>query len=94
MEPGAIWQTVKEEDRIRQVQETFQQRFPQPPYRDVHFQVLVGNPSLKIIDYAKIEQIDLIVMASHGRTGLARFLLGSVTEKVVRTAPCPVLVWR
>jgi nucleotide-binding universal stress UspA family protein len=34
------------------------------------------------------------VMASHGRTGLARFLLGSVTERVVRSAPCSVLVWR
>jgi nucleotide-binding universal stress UspA family protein len=45
----------------------------------------------EIIDYAAKHDIDLIVMATHGRTGLAHVLLGSVAEKVVRKAPCPVL---
>ncbi|MGK7957872.1 MAG: universal stress protein, partial [Crocosphaera sp.] len=53
-----------------------------------------GNPSLEIVDYANNNNIDLIVIASHGRTGLNRFLLGSVAEKVVRLSQCPVLVWR
>ena len=56
--------------------------------------IRVGNPSIEIVDYAKKNNIDLIVIASHGRTGLNRFLLGSVAEKVVRLAQCPVLVWR
>jgi nucleotide-binding universal stress UspA family protein len=47
-----------------------------------------------INDYARKRHIDLIVMATHGRTGLARFWLGSKTEEVMRSAPCPVLVIR
>jgi nucleotide-binding universal stress UspA family protein len=48
--------------------------------------------SMKIADYARTNHIDLIVMATHGRTGLAHLALGSVAENVFRTAPCPVLV--
>jgi universal stress protein A len=47
-----------------------------------------------IADYARKTNIDLIVMATHGRTGLAHFWLGSKTEEVMRLAPCPVLVVR
>jgi nucleotide-binding universal stress UspA family protein len=46
----------------------------------------------KIVEYARTNQIDLIVMATHGRTGLAHLVLGSVAENVIRTAPCPVLI--
>ena len=45
-----------------------------------------------IIERAENEQIDLIVMSSHGRSGLSRMMIGSVTDKVLRMAPCPVLV--
>lgn len=45
-----------------------------------------------ILEAAREEHVDLIVMATHGRTGIPRILLGSVTEEVVREAPCPVLV--
>jgi nucleotide-binding universal stress UspA family protein len=51
----------------------------------------VGVDFTQIIDYALASRVDLIVMATHGRTGLAHALLGSVAEKVVRKAPCPVL---
>ncbi|MFI5339875.1 MAG: universal stress protein [Candidatus Methylomirabilales bacterium] len=54
-------------------------------------EVRVGVDYREIIDYATKYDIDLIVMATHGRTGLAHVLLGSVAEKVVRKAPCPVL---
>ena len=53
-----------------------------------------GLPCEKIIEVATKEKIDLIVMGTHARTGIAHFLIGSVTEKVIRTAPCPVLVIR
>ena len=53
-----------------------------------------GVAFVEIIDYVKSEGIDLIVMGTHGRGALEHMLLGSVTEKVVRKAPCPVLTIR
>jgi len=53
-----------------------------------------GVPYEEIINYAKEIDIDLIVMATHGHTGLSHILLGSVAEKVMRHAPCPVMVTR
>ncbi len=52
--------------------------------------VTIGNAAAEIIRFAEEGDVDLIVMATHGRTGLGRFLIGSVAEKVVRTAPCLV----
>jgi len=54
--------------------------------------VVVGQPYSAIVDCAENEQIDLVVMSSHGRTGLSRMLIGSVTDRLVRAAKCPVLV--
>jgi nucleotide-binding universal stress UspA family protein len=56
--------------------------------------VVHGVPFHEIITAAQRCQTDLIVMGTHGRTGLTHILLGSVAEKVVRLAPCPVLVVR
>ena len=53
-----------------------------------------GVPFQAIIDTARDKGVDLIVMGTHGRTGLTHVLMGSVAEKVVRLAPCPVLVTR
>jgi nucleotide-binding universal stress UspA family protein len=53
-----------------------------------------NEPANEILQYAKSANMDLIVMGTHGRTGLGRFVLGSVAEAVVRTAPCPVLTVR
>ena len=52
------------------------------------------EPDDEIVRYAEQEDIDLIVMGTHGRSGVARLLMGSVAEKVVRTARCPVLTVR
>lgn len=54
-------------------------------------EIAVGRPAEAIIRLAQERHVDLIVMATHGRTGLEHMLLGSVAEKVVRSAPCPVL---
>jgi len=54
--------------------------------------VVGGQPFGAIVDCADNEHIDLIVMSSHGRSGLSRMLIGSVTDKILRGAPCPVLV--
>jgi universal stress protein A len=56
--------------------------------------VVAGIPYRKIVEIAEAEKIDLIVMATHGRTGFSHLFMGSVAERVVRTAPCPVLTIR
>jgi nucleotide-binding universal stress UspA family protein len=55
---------------------------------------VVGSPFLEIVRYAKAQDIDLIVMGTHGRGPVAHLLMGSVAERVVRKAPCPVLTVR
>ena len=52
------------------------------------------GPVVAIVDYAKKHKVDLIVMGTHGRGALAHFMMGSVAERVVRIAPCPVLTVR
>jgi len=61
---------------------------------EVTKKVLTGTPFLEIIRYARDEDLDLIVIGTHGRTGLVHALMGSVAEKVVRKAQCPVLTVR
>ena len=56
--------------------------------------VVTGRPSQAIIDRAASEGCDLIVMGTHGRTGLSHAVMGSVAERVLRKAPCPVLTVR
>jgi nucleotide-binding universal stress UspA family protein len=57
----------------------------------VEHRLIVGSPAESIVYLAEKENVDLIVMPTHGRTGLARLLMGSVAEEVVRKAKCPVL---
>ncbi len=63
---------------------------------DVPYEIVVkhGNPYMEIIDLATAQHADMIVMSTHGRTGPQRLVIGSVAEKVVRTAPCPVFTVR
>jgi len=53
-----------------------------------------GAPYREILKKTQLEKVDLIVMGTHGRTGVAHLLLGSVAERVVRLSPCPVLTVR
>jgi nucleotide-binding universal stress UspA family protein len=53
--------------------------------------LLFGHPAEAIVEFARTHDIDLIVMGTHGRTGVARLIMGSVAEAVVRRAECPVL---
>lgn len=65
-----------------------------PPDRNVRYthRLLTGPVAETILTFAEQEQIDLIVIGSHGRSGIRRMLLGSVAESVLRNAKCPVLV--
>jgi len=60
------------------------------PLVEVRQKVEIGSPATSILEEAEREGSDLIVMSTHGRTGLAHMLMGSVTEQVVRNAYCPV----
>ncbi|HZP45431.1 MAG TPA: universal stress protein [Candidatus Binataceae bacterium] len=58
---------------------------------DYEIEVMIGDPGAEILSAARQHRAELIVMATHGRKGLRRLMLGSVAERVVREAPCPVL---
>jgi len=62
--------------------------------RKVIHSIVEGSPKVEIVRYARTQNIDLIVLSTHGRTGLTHVIMGSVAESVVRTAPCPVLTVR
>jgi len=57
----------------------------------VQIVVVSGRPAEEILDYANKNQVDLIIMSTHGRSGISRWVLGSVTDKVVRHSVAPVL---
>lgn len=61
---------------------------------EVDTQVHIGDPAECIIDLTSKAHYDLVVMNSHGRSGMARFIMGSVAERVARHAACPVLITR
>jgi nucleotide-binding universal stress UspA family protein len=75
------------EDRLRQV-------YPAAPPTAAQYLLRDGDPATEIVEAARAGGCDLIVMGTHGRTGLRRVLMGGVAEAVVRRAPCPVLTVR
>ena len=72
--------------RMTAAVEEFFQKFPKLETR-----VELGSPAEKILALVKQENVDMIIMGAHGRTGLDRVIFGSVANKVVKSAPCPVL---
>lgn len=92
-EPGVVYMATDAE-RTKNLLDSIQQRYAGPKYRGIKFEVLFGDPGHEIAEYAKTAGTGLIVMPSHGRTGLAHLLIGSVTERVIRHAHCPILVLR
>lgn len=93
-DPAAMWQTVNDQSREQHVQSFLQSKLSELGYEGIQVGMAVGDPSTEIVDYAKKNNADLIVMPSHGRTGVSHFLQGSVAERVVRLSHCPVLVMR
>jgi nucleotide-binding universal stress UspA family protein len=79
---------VREEGR-KSLEAFARKNFKDRPAKTVF---LEGRPFVEIIRYARENQIDLIVISTHGRSGIKHVLFGSVAEQVVRKAPCPVLV--
>ena len=78
------------ENKLRDFKSSYLANLPHEPITAALF----GRPFIRICDYAAENQIDLIVIATHGRSGIGHALMGSTAEKVVRKAPCPVLTVR
>jgi nucleotide-binding universal stress UspA family protein len=79
-----------EQNRLKEMQEFIDREVADPDFK-IEKIIRHGRPFIEIIHVAKEENADLIVIATHGRGGLEHALFGSVAEKVVRKAPCPVL---
>jgi nucleotide-binding universal stress UspA family protein len=90
--PKGIRQNVVEE-RQKKLKEQFDMVVSSDLKRSIRVEEMtrIGVPFLEIIKVAKEKDVDMIIMGTHGRTGLAHVLIGSVAEKVVHHAHCPVL---
>jgi nucleotide-binding universal stress UspA family protein len=94
LEAGEVWGVIDQQPRIEQAEKALRTKFAGTEYQGATIAVLLGEPAHGIADYAQEKKADLIVIPSHGRTGITRLLIGSVAERVVRLAHCPVLVLR
>jgi len=76
--------------------ETDLSAFAKAHFKDINVEikVLVGSPAQEILSFARKQKIDMIIMGTHGRENLERILVGSVAEKVLRNAECPVMTVR
>jgi nucleotide-binding universal stress UspA family protein len=94
--PSADLMLVNVYDDIRQDMQGELDKLPcsDLPLGSVRRIVRLGYAAQTITDFARNEGVDLIILGTRGRTGLAHLLMGSVAERVIRTAPCPVLVTR
>jgi nucleotide-binding universal stress UspA family protein len=85
---------VDEASRKNELEESVHKHYADAKYAGIRVEVRYGDPGEEIADFARELGAGLIVMPSHGRTGLSHLLVGSVAERVVRFASCPVLVLR
>ena len=93
--PGhTSWSLPSDEDRRTAVKAHFHEFLKEHGFGTVQETILDGRPGTEIAEYAKRIKADLIVLPSHGYSGIKRILLGSVAEQVVRYAECPVFVLR
>jgi nucleotide-binding universal stress UspA family protein len=93
-EPSVVWGTYSEDNIRENLEKSFHKVVPQDKYPGMQFSALFGDPGTEIARLARDRKAGLIVISSHGRSGIPRMLLGSVAERVVRLASCPVLVLR
>jgi universal stress protein A len=82
------------EPAVEEIKRMLHAVVPNDPQVAYEHRLVSGDPASAIVKLAEDEQVDLIVMGTHGRTGLSRLLMGSVAESVVRRAPCPVVTYK
>ncbi|RMG34252.1 MAG: universal stress protein [Planctomycetota bacterium] len=93
--PGVVWGDITDERRAESVRAFFREfarREGLPA--EVTLVVRIGDPGLDVAEYASECGADLIIVSSHGYHGIRRLLMGSTAERILRHAPCPVLVLR
>jgi nucleotide-binding universal stress UspA family protein len=91
-EPGLLRNVLDEATRRDHVLERMRRELDRPGLTEVGLAVGFGNPGERIVQFARDLAAELIVIPSHSERGLSRWLLGSVAERVVRLAGCPVLI--
>lgn len=94
LEAGEVWGVIDPTARLENARQALRQRLADDKYSAVNLEVILGEAAHSIADFAEQHQAQLIVIPSHGRRGITRLLMGSVAERVVRLAHCPVLVLR
>lgn len=93
-QPAMAWGVIHDENQVAVAKESLSNDLKAKLHADVSYSIRMGDPGEEIVKYAKEREADLIVMPSHGRRGFTRLLLGSVAERVLRLARCPVLILR
>lgn len=91
-DPVVIWDELNAERRKKATHESMEQKLKEAGVEGVQIDTTIGNPAPVIVDLAEEIEAGVIVIPSHGYTGVKRLFLGSVAERVVRLAKCPVLV--
>jgi len=94
MTPPVGWADIDDTKRAANIEAAFRKQFNGNKYHGISFRVMFGDPGHKIAQQAEEIGANVIVMPSHGRSGLKRLMLGSVAERVLHFAHCPVLVLR
>ncbi len=92
MEPGMLYGEITDETRIENVEKHLKQQLSEKKLTNVVVHAMIGDPGRQIVEYADRESADLIVISSHGHGFMKHLFLGSVAERVVRMAHCPVMV--
>lgn len=90
----AIWMTVAPEAREESARKALDERLAKQNVKGVQVHVVFGEAGHAVADFAAEHKAELVVLPSHGRTGVSRVLIGSTAERVVRLCHCPVLVLR
>ena len=90
---GELYYGIEAPNR-EQIQKMLTEILPTDPAVGYEHRLVLGSPATAIVYLAEKENVAMIVMPTHGRTGLTRMLMGSVAEEVVRKAKCPVLTMK
>ncbi|MFM8572426.1 MAG: universal stress protein [Pirellula sp.] len=85
-------EAIDDQVRMEYTQKSLNEEFADPKYSQCPKEVMIGDPGMTCVERAKTIGADLIVIPSHGRSGITRLVLGSVAERVVRFSHVPVLV--
>ena len=85
-------EAIDDRVRLEYTQKALEEEFADSKYAGIAREVVIGDPGTSCVERAEAIGAELVVVPSHGRSGLSRLLLGSVAERIIRLAKCPVLV--